>query len=141
MKKIYLLVSAMIFVFGCSTTPQSKDKALVGAPDKSGIKQEELTNTGNRDTAYKDNKKRLEQAIIARDRYMQLMRDARTVEEADRAKEGLDRAQETVEYLQLELEETPQVKFEHKTPIYGPLGWVLIITEFTLKRLYILFEL
>ncbi|GEM_PF-3814047 len=140
MKFLFVMTAAILLLAGCSSTPEPQKKEAADAPDMSGIKKEELKDTGNLDTAYKDNKRRLEQAIIARDRYMQLMKDAKTVDEADKAKAGLDRAQEDVEYLQLSLEEAPQKKFEHKTPIYGPLGWVLLLTEFTFKRLYIIYE-
>ena len=144
MKNILALAVLALFIFGCSSTPPQPppDKnARNDAPDMPGVAKAEMKNTGNLDTGYRDNKRRLELAILARDKYMDIMRNAKSVEEADQAKEGLDRAQQDVEDLQLELEEKPQVKFEHKTPIYGPLGWVLLITEFTIQHLYIMFEL
>ncbi|HBC87871.1 MAG TPA: hypothetical protein DCZ94_13025 [Lentisphaeria bacterium] len=138
MKNIYLVLALMIFICGCSSAPEQKKDVL--APEMPGVAPAEMKDTGNLDTAFKDNKRRLEHAIIARDRYIQLLRDAKTVEEVDRIKTSLGRAQEDVEFLQLELEEAPHQKFEHKTYIYGPLGWVVLLTEFTLKRLYIIYE-
>ncbi len=139
MKNILLATVMMVFFCACSSTPPPK-KEFNDAPDMPGIAPAEMKDTGNLDTSYKDNKRRLEQAILARDKYMEIMRNAKTVDEANNAKAALERAQQDVEFLQLELEQKPEEKFKHRTPIYGPLGWVLVITEFTIKKLYILYE-
>ncbi|MFZ2653277.1 MAG: hypothetical protein WAX69_00020 [Victivallales bacterium] len=139
MKNIFFTAMIMAFFCACSSTPPPKN-VPDDVPDVPGIARAEMKDTGNLDTGYKDNKRRLEQAVLARDKYMEIMRNAKTMEEADKAKDALGRAQQDVEFLQLELEEKPEVEFKHLTPIYGPLGWVLLITEFTFKRLYILYE-
>ncbi|HCE46642.1 MAG TPA: hypothetical protein DET40_24100 [Lentisphaeria bacterium] len=139
MKNMLFAVVMMVLFCSCSSTPPP-GKPAKDAPDVPGIAPAEMKDSGNLDTGYKDNKRRLELAILARDKYMEIMRSAKTMEEADKAKSALDRAQQDVEFLQLELEEKPEVKFKHVTTLYGPLGWVLLITEFTFKRLYILYE-
>ncbi len=81
---------------------------------------------------------RLGEARDAQEKYRELFQRAGTVEEAKAAETEIDRLDKHIADLEMRAAIERRGRQEPRTIIYGPLGFVLNVTERTLQKLFIL---
>lgn len=81
---------------------------------------------------------RLGEARDAQEKYRELFQRAGTVEEAKSAEMEIERLGKQIADLETRAAVERRGRQEPRTIIYGPLGFVLNVTERTLQKLYIL---
>jgi len=130
LKYLILILAVAVFSSCASSTTPVTDKAKGGTS---------IDGDTNMDTVYRDKVKRLEQDKIARDKYTEMMKTAKTVDEVDKARQQLADVQEEIEMLEIDVapNETETQWKKKQTVVYGPLGWVLVGTEWILKKLFV----
>jgi len=118
---VYLwLISLILFVNGCKTVEEPKYLPV------------------------KDYDIRLTQAKQARTTWMRLLQNAKTVDDAIKAREHLDKIQEEIEAIEAgkKIKQDVDDGFEStkkRTIVFGPLGIVLIAAKWIVDKSFILY--
>jgi len=121
---LYLVLIITIAATAGCRSPQNSDKAI---------------QPGNSREA------KLRHAVVAREKYLELLKNAKSVDDTIAAKNQLDDVQKEIDLLQGANPETGEVEtpgpeFKNTKVIYGPLGLVVKGAGWLFRKFWIIYE-